>query len=110
MTTLCQTNRNYLILFDNVSNFLIPLAKISSVVERLLLESPLKGTMKYIFLLPLRGSESQLKIQISRHNIADEKISNLPITNNKNNITEYQDCIALRYTIIYHFTKFEVSI
>ena len=29
----------------------------------------------------LRGSESQLKIQISRHNIADEKISNLPITN-----------------------------
>ena len=36
----------------------------------------------------LRGSESQLKIQISRHNIADEKISNLPITNSKNNITE----------------------
>ena len=58
----------------------------------------------------LRGSESQLKIQISRHNIANEKISNLPITNSKNNITENQDCIALRYIIIYHFTKFAVSI
>ena len=56
------------------------------------------------------GSESQLKIQISRHNIADEKISNLPIKNSKNNITENQDCIALCYIIIYHFTKFEVSI
>ena len=58
----------------------------------------------------LRGSESQLKIQISRYSIADEKISNLPITNSKNNITENQDCIALRYIIIYHFTQFEVSI
>ena len=58
----------------------------------------------------LRGSESQLKIQISCHNIADEKISNLPITNSKNNITENQDCIALHYIIIYHFTKFAVSI
>ena len=57
-----------------------------------------------------RGSESQLKIQISRHNIAYAKISNLPTTNSKNNITENQDCIALRYIIIYHFTKFEVSI
>ena len=60
--------------------------------------------------LLLRGSENQLKIQISRHNIADEKISNLHITNSKNNITEHQDRIALRYIIIYHFTKFEVFI
>ena len=58
----------------------------------------------------IRGSESQLKIQISRHIVADEKISNLPITNSKNNISENQDCIALRYIIIYHFTKFEVFI
>ena len=58
----------------------------------------------------LRGSESQFKIQISPHNIADEKISNLPITNNKNNITEIQDCIALCYIITYYFTKYEVFI
>ena len=58
------------------------------------------------YYIPLRGSESQLKIQISRHILADEKISNLPITNSKNTITENQDCIALRYIIIYHFTKF----
>ena len=43
----------------------------------------------------LRGSESQLKIQISRHNIADKKISNLLITNSKNNITKNQDIVAL---------------
>ena len=42
--------------------------------------------------------------------IADKKISNLLITNSKNNITKNQDIVALRYIIIYHFTKFEVSI
>ena len=63
-----------------------------------------------IYICILRGSESQLKIQILRYNIANEKISNLPITNSKNNIMGNQNCIALRYIIIYHSTKFEVSI
>ena len=58
----------------------------------------------------IRGSKNQLKIQISHYNIADKKISNLLITNSKNNITKNQDIVALRYIIIYHFTKFEVSI
>ena len=61
-----------------------------------------------VFKHNLRGSKTQLKINISCHKITDEKFTNLFITNNNNKMTKNQEIVALHYVIIYHFTKFQI--